>query len=163
SLSGGMDSSSVLACAARCDGTGEDAFSTVYDDPTYDESADIAPMLATTVSSWHPVRIGTPDVLALVDEMVALHDEPVATATWMSHHVLAGAVAMSGFSGLLGGLGGDELNAGEYEYFVFHFADLRAQGREGELSHEIDCWAAHHDHPVYGKDRRVAEAGMARL
>jgi asparagine synthase (glutamine-hydrolysing) len=162
-LSGGMDSSSVLACASRCDDRGEDAFSTVYDDATYDESADIAPMLGGTVSAWHPVRIGSPDVLALVSDMVGLHDEPVATATWLSHHVLAGEVAASGFSGLLGGLGGDELNAGEYEYFVFHFADLRAQGREDELEHEIERWAEHHDDPVFRKGRAVAEKGMARL
>jgi asparagine synthase (glutamine-hydrolysing) len=162
-LSGGMDSSSVVGSAALADGHGEDAFSTVYDDETYDESADIRPMLGTAVSDWHPVRVDRPDVLALVEEMVGQHDEPVATATWLSHHLLTKDVAAGGFSGLLGGLGGDELNAGEYEYFFFHFADLRAAGREAELAHEIERWAEHHDHPVFRKDARSAEEGMARL
>jgi len=162
-LSGGMDSSSVLACASFLDGKGHDAFTTVYDDSTYDESADIKPMLDGPVATWHPVRVGSPDVFELVAELVRLHDEPVATATWLSHHLLAGDVAASGFTGLLGGLGGDELNAGEYEYFFFHFADLRAGGREQELTHEIDCWARHHDHPIFRKDRIAAEAGIARL
>jgi len=162
-LSGGMDSSSVVACAALAAGSGRTAFSTVYDDATYDESGDIGPMLGGPVADWRPVRVGTPDVLELVEEMVALHDEPVATATWLSHHVLAGEVAAAGFDGLFGGLGGDELNAGEYEYFPFHFADLRAAGREQELAHEIGCWASHHDHPVFRKDRAVAEDALARL
>lgn len=60
-------------------------------------------------------------------------------------------------------LGGDELNAGEYEYFVFNFADLRRGGLHADLAHEIDCWAQHHDHPIYRKSRDAAESHLARL
>ncbi|MEZ5102684.1 MAG: asparagine synthase-related protein, partial [Thermoleophilia bacterium] len=112
---------------------------------------------------WPRVPLGPPAVLGLVDELVAVHDEPVATATWLSHHLLCRQVAREGFTALLGGLGGDELNAGEYEYFPFHFADLRAQGREAELAHEVERWAAHHDHPIHRKGPEQAEAMLARL
>ena len=57
---------------------------------------------------------------------------------------------------LFGGLGGDELNAGEYEYFPLFFADLAAAGANDQLAHEIACWAAHHDHPIHRKDAAVA-------
>ncbi|MEZ5100193.1 MAG: asparagine synthase-related protein, partial [Thermoleophilia bacterium] len=40
-LSGGMDSSSVLGCAVESVGRRQHAFSTVYEDATYDESAEI--------------------------------------------------------------------------------------------------------------------------
>jgi asparagine synthase (glutamine-hydrolysing) len=94
---------------------------------------------------------------------VRVHDEPVATATWLSHWVLCRRAAADGFDAIFGGLGGDELNAGEYEYFTPHFADLRAAGRERELAHEIAEWSRHHDHPIFRKDAAVAEANMARL
>src|SRR5262245_30724203 len=95
--------------------------------------------------------------------MVYVHHEPVATATWLSHFLLTKQVADEGFGSLFGGLGGDELNAGEYEYFIFHFADLAQAGRTAELDREIACWAAHHEHPMYRKNRDVAISGMAQL
>ncbi len=162
-LSGGMDSSSVLASAVHLSGAKQHAFSAVYDDPTYDESSEIESMLEAAVAQWHPVRIGQVDLFSLVREMVAAHGEPVATATWLSHWLLCREVGKAGFDALFGGLGGDELNAGEYEYFFFHFADLRAAGREEDLTREIEAWANHHDHPIWRKNRPVAENALGRL
>lgn len=162
-LSGGMDSSSVLATAVALSGQKQHAFSTVYEDSTYDESSDIESMLATAVSQWHRVPVDQPDVFGLVREMTALHDEPVATATWLSHYLLCRQAAAQGFGGLFGGLGGDELNAGEYEYFFYFFADLQAAGREGLLSHEVRMWASHHDHPIFRKNREVMASTLARV
>ncbi|HZS83287.1 MAG TPA: asparagine synthase-related protein [Stellaceae bacterium] len=163
-LSGGMDSSSVLATAVALTGARQHAYSSVYADKTFDESDDIGPMLEEKVAAWRQVPLGDDvDVFGLVAEMVAAHDEPVATATWLSHFTLCRQAASDGIETLFGGLGGDELNAGEYEYFIFHFADLRAERRDAELRHEIACWARHHDHPIFRKNAAVAEAALARL
>lgn len=162
-LSGGMDSSSVLASAVRVTGEKQHAFSSVYQDRTYDESDEIRSMLDTSVAEWHAVRIDAPDVFSLVPRMIRAHDEPVATATWLSHYVLCEQVAAQGFGALFGGLGGDELNAGEYEYFFFHFADLRRAGEEQTLAAEVAAWAVHHDHPIYRKNADVADSAIRRL
>jgi asparagine synthase (glutamine-hydrolysing) len=162
-LSGGMDSSSVLACAVRVSGARQHAFSTVYDDATFDESADIRSILDPAVVRWHAVAVGNPDVLALVRRMIEANDEPVATATWLSHFLLCERAAAEGFGSLFGGLGGDELNAGEYEHFLYHFADLRHTGEERLLDQEVEMWVRYHDHPVYRKSRRVVEDGFRRL
>lgn len=162
-LSGGMDSSSVLACAVKETGRKQRAFSTTYEDATYDETAEIRTMLDSTVETWTPVRLGTPDVPSLVARMVEAHDEPVATATWLSHYTLCEKVRAEGFSRLFGGLGGDELNAGEYEYFFFFFADLAASGDEALLLRETAAWVRHHDHPIFKKDESVMRDGLARL
>jgi asparagine synthase (glutamine-hydrolysing) len=162
-LSGGLDSSSVLSCAMEKTGTKHEAFSTVYSDTTYDESHEIRSMLESKVSHWNPVAVDNPAVFDLVRQMVHLHDEPVATATWLSHYVLVGEVAGKGFDALFGGLGGDELNAGEFEYFIFHFADMRAAGEDAALEHEIHEWARHHDHPIYRKGPNEALQSIERL
>lgn len=163
SLSGGMDSSSVLSCGVRLSGEKQPAFSTVYADRTYDESEDIQTILQSTVSKWHTVDVSDPDVFSLIDRMVATNDEPVATATWLSHYQLCENAALAGFPALFTGLGGDELNAGEYEYFFFFFADLLARGKEAQFAREVDFWAKYHDHPIYKKNRTVAEEGIARM
>jgi asparagine synthase (glutamine-hydrolysing) len=72
-------------------------------------------------------------------------------------------VQKSGFGSLFGGLGGDELNAGEYEYFIFHFADLRQHASPAVLQHEVEEWARHHDHPIYRKDAAAAQRLLARF
>ncbi len=162
-LSGGMDSASVLGVATHLTGIKQSAFSSVYADKTYDESDEIRAMREAAVERWHAVRVDSPDVLALVRRMVETHDEPVATATWLSHLMVAEAAAAEGFRSLFGGLGGDELNAGEYEHFLYHFADLRAAGQEDRLDREIQMWARHHDHPVFRKNRDAVERHFARL
>lgn len=162
-LSGGMDSSSVLASAVQLTGERRHAYSTLYTDSAYDESAEIRSMLEAAVEEWHQVRVDAPDVVEVVGQMIEAHDEPVATATWLSHHVLCGEASAAGFETLFGGLGGDELNAGEYEYFLFRFADMRAAGEEGRLPAEVEAWVHHHDHPIFRKDWQVMEAGFARL
>jgi asparagine synthase (glutamine-hydrolysing) len=158
-----MDSSSVVSCAVEAMGHKLHAFSSVYTDKTYDESEDIHAFLDHKVQQWHPVHIEGFDLFATVRKLVAAHDEPVATATWLSHYILCDAVRRAGFDAMFGGLGGDELNAGEYEYFIFHFADLARAGRAAEMAHEIECWTRHHDHPIYRKSREVAEDAMRRM
>ncbi|THJ16899.1 MAG: asparagine synthase [Nitrospira sp. CG24E] len=162
-LSGGLDSSSVLACAVDLTGRRQNAFSSVYSDKTYDESEDIKGFVQEKVKQWHAVPIEGFDLFATVRAMVRAHDEPVATATWLSHFLLCQEVAKQGVDTLFGGLGGDELNAGEYEYFIFHFADLDRRGERTQLAHEIDTWARHHDHPIYRKNAEVAKSLLDRL
>jgi len=162
-LSGGMDSSSVLASAVRSSGQQYTAISTVYVDRTFDETEEIRSMLDSQVEKWIPVEVGDPDLFNLLPEIIDRHDEPVATATWLSHYLLCREASRQGFGSLFGGLGGDELNAGEYEHFFYFFADLRAAGLEQRYTDEVRMWAHYHDHPVFKKDRGVAEAQLARV
>ena len=162
-LSGGMDSSSVLASAVHLTGEKQHAFSTLYSGSEYDESDEIRSMLDLAVEEWHQVSVDAPDVLELVGSMIEAHDEPVATATWLSHYVLCRHAADAGFVTLFGGLGGDELNAGEYEYFLFRFADIRASGREDGLRAEVEAWVRYHDHPIHRKSWDTMEEGFKRL
>lgn len=163
-LSGGMDSSSVLASAVATQGQKFHAFSSVYVDKTFDESDEIRTMLAANVEEWHQVIIGNQiDWMQLIGEMVAIHDEPVVTATWLSHYLLCKEARLQGFEAMFGGLGGDELNAGEYEHYLFFFADLRSRQQEERLSHEIKHWAHYHDHPIYKKSPQVVEDMFGRI
>lgn len=162
-LSGGMDSSAILAASRHITGRKQQAISTVYQDATYDESGAIQHMLETNVSEWHTVKVGNPDVFALTAEMIAAHNEPVATATWLPHWLLCRRATALGADAVTSGLGGDELFGGEYEHFFFHFADLHTAGQQETLAHEITCWAKLHDHPLYPKNEGVALAGIRKF
>lgn len=162
-LSGGLDSSSVVTIAYRQSGAKPTAVSTVYSDAYYDETREIRDVIDAGIADWLPVRVDEPDLFALVAEMVGFHDEPVATVTWMTHYLLARRVHGEGFRALFGGLGGDEQHAGEYDYFFYFFADLLAAGDHHRLAREIDRWIGHHDHPVFRKSGDLARRMMAEL
>lgn len=159
-LSGGMDSSSVLFTAARAMSAQPVACSAVYEHHEYDESSEIRESLAGAGIDWQPIEVSNELDVSLLAEAIRLHGEPLATSTWLAHFQVCKAAARLGATELLDGLGGDELNAGEYEYFPFFFADLRAAGADEQLEHEITCWARLHDHPIHRKSRDVALAMM---
>lgn len=163
-LSGGMDSSSVACTAAKLQGKPQHAFSSIYVDPTFDERNEIKDVIDAGLADWHPVELANDmDIMGAIERLVRVHNEPVATATWLSHDVVCGAVAKAGHTALFGGLGGDELNAGEYEYFPLFFADLKAAGEEAGLEREIAAWAHYHDHPIHRKNPKIARQLMATL
>ena len=163
-LSGGMDSSSVLACAVSLTGTKQPAVSSVYEDSTYDERYEISDMLESHVSEWSQVEVPNQlDLVTEVDKLIRLHDEPVATATWLSHMLVCQKMSRAGFTAVLGGLGGDELNVGEYEYFPFYFADLAVAKEDVVLEREIADWARLHDHHVFKKSSQVARDLMSTM
>lgn len=163
-LSGGMDSSTILCCAKRLTGQRQTAFSSVYDDPTYDESNEIKDVVQSDVSNWNKVTLPNEiDIFHHISEMIEIHEEPVATATWLSHYLLLKNVKCKGFEHLFGGLGGDELNAGEFEYFPMHFADLKANGKLEQYETEVAAWVKHHDHPVHRKSKIIADRVTEQL
>ena len=55
--------------------------------------------------------------------MIEINDEPIVTATWYTHFLATERIKSKNYNLIYGGLGGDEFNAGEYEYFTFFFAD----------------------------------------
>lgn len=163
-LSGGLDSSSVLCCASEVSGEKQVAISSVYTDKTYDERDEIQDVVNERVSKWVPVELENDiDIFDYVAKMVRVHNEPVATATWLSHFQLCHEIAQKGSASLFGGLGGDELNAGEYEYFPMLFADLLQQGKMDAYDHEVTEWARHHDHPIFKKNHEVARSYLDKM
>ena len=157
-----MDSSSVLACATEISKHKQHAFSSVYTDKTFDESDAIGGFVEEKVARWHPVPIEGFDLFDVAGRMVRAHDEPVATATWLSHFLLCNEVAEAGVDVLFGGLGGDELNAGESSSFC-HFADLKRRAATPTSNMRLPSGRAIHDHPIYRKNRNVAQAMLRSL
>jgi asparagine synthase (glutamine-hydrolysing) len=151
-----MDSSSVLSAAVHLTGCKQKAYSSTYEDAVYDESKEIRTLLDSKVSRWSAIRVGGESVFETICRMVRIHEEPVATATWLSHFEVCRRAAAEGAICLFTGLGGDELNAGEYEHFIFFFADLLRSGKKNSLEKEIRAWQRHHNHPVFRKNRAVA-------
>jgi asparagine synthase (glutamine-hydrolysing) len=153
-MSSGMDSSSILALAAQRVERPR-IFTTSFSDRDEDEARDVKEV-AERFGRWQPILITEiPDFLEAAEELHRFHDEPVVTVTWLWDYLMQRAAAEAGVRIFFGGLGGDELFAGEFEHFFFRFADLAADGEEARLDHEIERWICLHDHPVHKKSREL--------
>jgi asparagine synthase (glutamine-hydrolysing) len=155
-LSGGIDSSTVVAMMAREMGRPVKTFSIGFTESSFDE-LDYARMAARHFNTDHYEFVVTPDVCNIVEEIVWHHDEPFADVSSIPTYIVS-KMAREHVTVALSGDGGDELFAGYDRYLVDesrakfeHVPRFIRQGVMLPLSRALPRWA-------YGKNflRNVA-------
>lgn len=130
-LSGGIDSSAIVAAAARLSGGRVRTFSVGFDAPTYDERR-FARAVAARYRTEHTEVVFTPgEATRLLDDVGRLLDEPLVDGSFLPLYVLS-REARRTVTVVLSGDGGDELFCG-YPTFLAE----RAVG----LLHRVPPWA----------------------
>ena len=113
-LSGGIDSSVVVALMSQVSGARVKTFSIGFDQPQYDE-LQFARQVADRYGTDHHEDVVTPDGVAVLDTLVSHFDEPFgdpsAIPTWYVSQLAAKHVTVT-----LSGDGGDELFGGYDRY-----------------------------------------------
>jgi len=112
-LSGGMDSSALVALAARAGGRTPTTFSVGFGTPTHDELA-YARKVADTFGCEHHELMVRPDAASVLPRAVAQCGEPFGDSSIVPTAAICGAAAGT-VKVVVGGDGGDELLAG-YEW-----------------------------------------------
>ncbi|MBF0394380.1 MAG: amidotransferase 1, exosortase A system-associated [Alphaproteobacteria bacterium] len=121
-LSGGVDSSGVVAMMAGAMAEPVKTFAISFAERGFDESAH-AETLARRWGTDHTTRRLSPDSRDLVDRMAGVYDEPFADASAMPTFRVC-ALARERVAVALTGDGGDELFAG-YRRYAFHWREER--------------------------------------
>ena len=113
-LSGGVDSSAVVATMAGLSNDPVNTCSIAFGDSDYDESH-FAMHVASRYHTRHHVRQVTADDFDLVDRLATFYDEPFADSSAMPTYRVCG-LARERVTVALSGDGGDELFAGYRRY-----------------------------------------------
>jgi asparagine synthase (glutamine-hydrolysing) len=121
-LSGGVDSSSVVALMAEASPEPVTTCSIGFDQSGYDESA-YAAAVAERFATRHHARVVAPDDFAAADRLAAIFDEPFADASALPTLSVC-ALAREHVTVALSGDGADEALAG-YRRQVFHHREDR--------------------------------------
>ena len=109
-LSGGMDSSALVALMSRVSEQRPKTFSVVFDDANLTEE-EYSRVLARRFETDHcEIRLNEEQLLALLPDALAAMDQP--TMDGINTFVVSQAVRSAGVKVALSGLGGDELFAG---------------------------------------------------
>jgi asparagine synthase (glutamine-hydrolysing) len=130
-LSGGVDSSAIVALMAGETPEPVDTCSISFPVATYDESK-FARIMADKYATRHHVREVDPYDFDLVDSLATFYDEPFADSSAMPTYRVC-ALAREHVTVALSGDGGDELFVGYRRYRWHHYEELM----RGWLPHAI--------------------------
>ena len=123
-LSGGVDSSGIVALMAQLTDKPVNTFSIGFDDRAFDES-NYAQQIATRYTTDHRLRIVDPNAFDLVDRLNGIYDEPFADSSSMPTYRVS-ALAREHVTVALSGDGGDEAFAG-YRRYLWHHREGRVR------------------------------------
>lgn len=123
-LSGGVDSSAVVALMAEASRAPVQTCTIGFDESGHDERGP-AGEIAARFATDHAVRTVRSDDFALIDTMVAAFDEPFADASALATYRVC-ALARERVTVALSGDGADEALAG-YRRYKFHAAEERVR------------------------------------
>ena len=121
-LSGGVDSSSVVAMMATQSATPVNTCSISFREAAFDESIHAA-AVSQRYGTRHHVRQVTADDFDLVDRLATIYDEPFADSSAMPTFRVC-ALARERVTVALSGDGGDEVFAGYRRYRWHHYEEL---------------------------------------
>jgi len=118
SLSGGVDSSAVLAEATRLGHTGYHSFTLTSDDPRVDEGAEAGAFARTMGSTWHPVPASGTEFATTWDRMTWHQESPVPSTSLYGQWKVLEAARAAGVIVLLDGQGADEILGGYHKFMA---------------------------------------------
>ncbi len=119
-LSGGVDSSAVVATMAGISSEPVNTCSISFDDPAFDETR-FAQQVASRYHTRHFVDHVASDDFGLVDQLAAIYDEPYADSSAIPTYRVC-QLARKHVTVALSGDGGDE-NFGGYRRYRFHMME----------------------------------------
>jgi asparagine synthase (glutamine-hydrolysing) len=115
-LSGGIDSSTIVAAIARNTGRPVKTYSIGYEsDDSYYNELSYAKIVATAFGTDHHEIIVRPEVSGLLPQLIWHMDEPIADSACLTTYLVS-RLARESVTVILSGVGGDELFGGYRRY-----------------------------------------------
>jgi asparagine synthetase B (glutamine-hydrolysing) len=156
-LSGGLDSSTVVALMCRHASGRVKTFSIGFAEEEYDESA-AARAVAAHLGTEHTDLVVRPDVEEIFESIATMFDEPFADSSAIATFLVA-QLAHQSVTVALSGDGGDELFGG---YTRYGDTLRRAGGRGGVASRIVSALGLMLPHAFFGRNRLV-DLGRSRV
>lgn len=126
-LSGGIDSATLAAIAAKEMGQDIHCFSIIDSDERYNEQENIDTMVAALNCRHHTVHTSTEGFFDRMRHLVGYHDAPVVTISYYMHAFLSEAIAGEGYKIAISGTAADEIFTGYYDHYSMWLAAMHGR------------------------------------
>jgi asparagine synthase (glutamine-hydrolysing) len=138
SLSGGLDSSAVVAFChrLRAENYTHRCFTASFKNSPTDERSWAEKVARQYGLEHHVVEMDGSDLVALMTEVMGWQEEPFSTASVLAQYKVYELAKQCGVTVLLDGQGADEVLAGYHKYYRWYWQELyrtRELGKSGEL------------------------------
>jgi asparagine synthase (glutamine-hydrolysing) len=164
SLSGGLDSTSILCSMAEQSPAGSEPFGALcYRDPGFDETPLVEAVLRQTAASLWPLESNPAQFWNCLDRHLWHQDEPVHSFTSVVSFELMKVAHERGAKVVLNGQGADEVLAGYPSYFINHWTELVRSGQFLRAHREMSAQARSHGRGAFSYHARVARACLNQL
>ena len=135
-LSGGVDSSAMASIAVKSLNQDIQTFSIIDRDPRYNELDNIQSTVNDLGCKHELIELSPDfDYLGQLEKLVAYHDAPVATISYLVHSRLISAMSDNGFKVSISGTGADELFTGYYDHFLLQMHGLKDEERLDRINY----------------------------
>jgi asparagine synthase (glutamine-hydrolysing) len=111
-LSGGLDSSAVVALAMQVTNNPVQCFSVSFEEETYDERALAEEMAKKAGADFHPVKVSQSDLISHLSDAVYYSEGLAVNGHLTAKYILNKEIARNGYKVALTGEGSDEVLAG---------------------------------------------------
>ncbi|NBO17693.1 MAG: asparagine synthase (glutamine-hydrolyzing) [Proteobacteria bacterium] len=158
-LSGGLDSSALLALAHEKTHAQPHCFTAVHAGFAQDERRWAEAMARHVQSPWHAVAPTPEKLLADWDALLWHQEQPFGSFSIYAQYCVQREAAAAGMKVVLSGQGADEALCGYSKYYYYYLSLLARGGKLGVLAHEAACL------PFFGDPRLFEPArliGFAR-
>ena len=168
-LSSGIDSSSVISIYKKIYNEKVHAVTTSFNEKTeYDETKDINTIKKEKCKKWSKIIIEKNQILKHMNIYLEYSPIPFCTITQLLHGILLEKLNLEIKSQIcISGLGGDEVNCGEIEEYIFFFADLiKIYGLNFNstfIKKNLNGWIKHHGTNEYPKNLKVLKQEFERF
>ena len=148
-LSGGIDSSSLVAISNKIINSTINTFSIIDSDQRYDESENIQEIINFTNCKNSMLFTTKINFIDNMQKIISYYDAPIPTISYYVHNQLSQKIKNEGFSVVISGTGADEIFTGYYDHYLYWLYEMRRETKFSELLKDMsDGYGSNINNPL---------------
>ncbi len=148
-LSGGIDSSLLVAISKQILGKNLQTFSIVDTDNRYNELRNINRITRFLKCDNQIIKLKKKNFLENITDLSFYHDSPIATISYYVHNLLSKYMASNGIKVSISGTGADELFTGYYHHFLIYLNSIK---EKKNYNSEASIWKKNYSNIIRDKN-----------
>ena len=138
-LSGGVDSNSIVSVASKILNKEVHTFSIINKDPKYSELQNIKKVLKNFKVKHEFIKVKNVNFIEDMTQIISKRKMPILTISHYLYGQMMKSISSKGFKVVVGGYGADEMFTGYYDHFNLNLYNLKKSNNK-KFNKELSYW-----------------------